>query len=461
MINNFYFKKLNDKFLITNDMGRYLFLSPEEFKMLVEGKVDNTTAKWKLLEENFFVYNGSVQSYVENAAPYLRDTKNYIFTPTSLHIFVVTTKCNLKCVYCQANKGFPANKEMSKETAEKAVDIALSSPSNILTFEFQGGEPLLNFPIIKHIIEYTEQHKNNKQIDYTIATNLTVVNDEIIDLICKYNIVISTSLDGSIQVHDKNRAYPNGNGSYKDVVFNIDKLCSKNIKIGITETTTKYSLDHYTEIIDTYCNLGIKDVFIRPLTPLGCAKNSWDIIGYTPEEFLEFYKNILLYIIQKNSQNIIMSEGYASIFLANILKHFPMNYMELQSPCGASLGEIAYYPDGNIFTCDEGRMLYEMGDDAFKLGNVYDSTYNDLIHSPVCCTACRASITESIPQCCDCVYRPYCGVCPVVNYSMEHDIFPKYPNNYRCKIYSGMLDILFEIIQDKEKLDILNKWAIV
>ena len=107
-----------------------------------------------------------------------------------------------------------------------------------------------------------------------------------------------------------------------------------------------------------------------------------------------------------------MQEGHAATFFSKILHGYPVNYMELRSPCGATLGQMAYYTNGDVFTCDEGRMLYEMGNDAFRLGNVWENTYSQLVHSSTCRAVCLASITESIPGCCDCVYQPYCGVCP-------------------------------------------------
>lgn len=134
--------------------------------------------------------------------------------------------------------------------------------------------------------------------------------------------------------------------------------------------------------------------------------------------------------------------------------------MELRSPCGGGIGQVAYYSDGRIFTCDEGRMLAEMGNDAFCIGNVNGSTYKDLMTNPSCRTVCAASILESIPSCCDCVYQPFCGVCPVVNYALSGDIIEKEPRSYRCRIYSGMLDYIFHLLNksDKEVIDILDSW---
>ena len=125
----------------------------------------------------------------------------------------------------------------------------------------------------------------------------------------------------------------------------------------ILKKTTRYSLSESEKLVDTYYDLGFRDILIRPLTPLGCANKSWEQRGYTPEEFLDLYKRALLRIISKNTGNGHMREGHSSLFLAKILHGRPVNYMELRPPCGASVGEMAYYLSGDVFTCDEGRML--------------------------------------------------------------------------------------------------------
>ena len=137
-----------------------------------------------------------------------------------------------------------------------------------------------------------------------------------------------------------------------------------------------------------------------------------------------------------------------------------MNYMELRSPCGASVGQMAYFYDGNVFTCDEGRMLYEMGMDDFKIGNVYENTYDDMMQSTGCKAVCVASLLEGQIKCCDCVYQPYCGTCPVINLAQEKDLFVKNTQSFRCKIYGGMLDIIFSVLKNgsPEEISVLKKW---
>ena len=120
---------------------------------------------------------------------------------------------------------------MDEETAEKAVDIALESPAKYLSFEFQGGEPLLNFRVIKHIVEYTEQRKMDKLIQYSVVSNLTLLTDEMISFFQKYQVCISTSLDGHALLHDYNRPYRDGTGTYADVLKAISRVKQAGLKV--------------------------------------------------------------------------------------------------------------------------------------------------------------------------------------------------------------------------------------
>lgn len=267
-----------------------------------------------------------------------------------------------------------------------------------------------------------------------------------------------TSIDGNRELQNINRPYKNAD-SYNETVYKIKKLKEKQIKVNAIETTTKYSLDKYKEIVDEYIKLELESIFIRPLTRLGKADNNWKNIGYEAKEFLEFYKKALDYIIEKNRQGVFLSEGHSNIFLKKTLLNQPVNYMELRSPCGGAIGQLAYYYDGNVYTCDEGRMLSEMGDNSFKVGNVYENTYKELMQCDCTKAMCVSSCIECLPYCSTCAYMPYCGTCPVINLAQDNNIFPQNPREYRCKIYGGILDILFDYIENEpDTVEIFKNW---
>lgn len=456
-LNYFNFKEKEEDYLITNDMGRYLFVSKEDFNKIIKKEELQDDLKQELIDRGF-IYEINDEIFATNMAMKLRKQKEYLLVPTTLHIFVVSKNCNFNCIYCQAgNLNQKDDYKMTKETAKRAVEIAMDSPSKCLTFEFQGGEPLTNYEIIKYIIEYSKSINKDKQIEYNLVSNLTLLTDEMIEFFIKNEVSICTSIDGNKELQNKNRPYKNKD-SYEETVSKIKKLKEKGVKVSAIETTTKYSLEKYKEIVDEYINLGLDSIFIRPLTKLGRADNNWKNVGYEAEDFLEFYKNCLDYIIQKNKEGIFLSEGHGNIFFKKILLNDPVNYMELRSPCGGAIGQLAYYYDGDIYTCDEGRMLSEMRNDSFKLGNVYENTYRDLMQGDVCKAMCISSCIECLPYCNNCAYMPYCGTCPVINLAQDNNIFARNPKEFRCKIYGGILDILFKYIKDEEILRIFYSW---
>lgn len=112
------------------------------------------------------------------------------------------------------------------------------------------------------------------------------------------------------------------------------------------------------------------------------------------------------------------AEAHASIFLAKLLGDVAPNYMELRSPCGAGVGQMAFTASGDVYTCDEGRMMAEMGDQSFRLGNIYENGYDSWIESPACRATCSASLLETRRHVATRLSAVR-GVCPVVNYALE------------------------------------------
>jgi His-Xaa-Ser system radical SAM maturase HxsB len=350
---------------------------------------------------------------------------------------------------------------MTLKVAERAVDIALQSPAQGLSFEFQGGEPTLNFAALRHTVEYTESRKADREITYSVVTNLADVDDEMLAFFADRQIAISTSLDGPSDLHTRNRPWMH-DGSFDSLVRNIgrarDAGCAP---LGAILTTTRFSLGRAADIVETYVDLGFRSVFVRPMTPLGRAQLNWNRIGYTAQEFVDFYGQCLAHIVKLALQGVDISEVNATTLLRKITNQHT-NYMELRSPCGATIGQLAYNYDGAIYPCDEARMLAEAGDHCFKLGDVFHSQLVDLIESPITKAMCIASCLESLPGCAQCVYMPYCGTCPVVSYAQAATLFPQRgPADPRCVINRGMLDLLFEYLRadDVRVTSLLTSWA--
>ena len=205
-INNYRFKKFGSKYFITTDHGGHCILSEEEFGNLKREDIDEEL-KEKLMEKEILLD----RTNMGKAIMLTRNRNNFLFSGTSLHIMVITLRCNMSCIYCQASSEQADKSEfdMDRETAEKTVDFIFQTPSKNITIEFQGGEPLLNWEIVKHVIEYAEN--KNKQIKkdmvITIVTNLVKMDEEKMNYLIDHRIGVCTSLDGPKELHDYNRKF--------------------------------------------------------------------------------------------------------------------------------------------------------------------------------------------------------------------------------------------------------------
>jgi uncharacterized protein len=446
----FRFGKLDDKYLITNEIGRFIFLSENDFKDLINGKIGKKTELYRKLKDRGFLKEG------QNTGDFIKkcSARNaFLFQGPSLHIVIPTLRCNHRCLYCQASsRGIKEiSCDMTMPIAKKTVDVIFSSPSESITIEFQGGEPLLNWPVVKFIVEYAKKKNKSagKSLSMALVSNLSLMDEEKYAFLAKMGVNINTSLDGPEKLHNKNRVLLKDN-SYGKTVRWIKKIKG----IGALATISRYSLKYPKKIIDEYIKLDLKEIHLRPLSYLGLSGKLKNTIDYSAEEFLDFWEKAMDYIIKKNLGGKRLIERGSKIILQKMLTDKDPNYLDLRSPCGAGIGQLAYNFNGKVYTCDEGRMV---PDDTFLLGDVKKDDFKKIFFHPTVATLCLASTLENLP-CDGCVYKPYCGVCPVQNYVLYHDIFPALSDNKRCKIQKGTFAYLLKKMEDKKIKKIFQNW---
>lgn len=472
MKNLFRYRKVGSKYVVTTDHGTFCFLDEAQLNQLIHGRIKKGTELYQELRTKGFLLD---ENLVDRVANDYERKYAYLFRGPVLHIIVVTLRCNEVCAYCHASRTDMAATEfdMSIPTAEKVVDLIMRAPSDTLTIEFQGGEPLANWEVVKHIVEYAKERSRQagKRIMFSLVTNLSLMDEEKLKFILDNRLQVSTSLDGPKDLHDKHRKLFKGS-AYDQTVYWMERLNTAYRDAGLDPTLyhvealatiTRDHLKRPKDLVDEYIARGCRAIFLRPLNPFGWATKTAQALGYTGQEFLDFYREALDYVIEKNRQGVEILERLAAIFLTKILTPDDPNYLDIRSPCGAGVGQIAYNHDGSIFTCDEGRMVFQQGDDAFKIGTVGVSDLRDVVTHDTVRSLMMASCLDSLPGCADCAYKPYCGTCPVYNYGEQGNIFPQNTTNDRCLIYKGIQDRLFEYLQsdDKELLDILNRWVVV
>ncbi len=423
-----------DRKFIVNEVGEHLFLGNDNFDLFVGHRLDQSSDLYFDLKGKHFLFDSGSPLPFEMLATKYRTKKAHLAGFTKLHIFVVSLRCEHSCHYCQVSR-VSTDKirfDMSEETARCSLDLVFRSPAEQIKIEFQGGEPLLNFERIVQIVEDAEARSADagKSVEFVVTSNLALITDEMLEYFHAHKILISTSLDGPEFIHNANRPRP-GNNSHQLTIEGIQR-CREALgfdRVGALMTGTRLSLQHPREIIDEYVNNGFQSIFLRNLSPYGFALKTARSTGYTTDEFLLFYEEALDYIIELNRKGINFVEVYAQLLLTRILTPFSTGYVDLQSPAGAGIGVAVYNYDGDVYASDESRMLAEMGDRQFKLGNVHRDPYEQMFGGDLLRMLVSSSCVESMPGCADCAFQSFCGADPIFNYATQGDIMGHMPTS--------------------------------
>ncbi|MFL5561019.1 MAG: His-Xaa-Ser system radical SAM maturase HxsB, partial [Gemmatimonadaceae bacterium] len=339
----FRFLALDGQQVVVNEAGEHLLLSRAQFDDFVGHRLGPDSSTYSDLKAKQFLADGDLSLPITLLALKCRTKRSFLAGFTKLHIFVVSLRCDHACKYCQVSRVSldRGRFDMTRETALLALDCVFRSPSRTLKIEFQGGEPLLNFEVVRFTVEEAERRskQEGRIVQFVITTNLAFITDDILGYLRDHNIRVSTSLDGPAFLHNSNRPRPGGD-AYERTIAGIHR--SREYlgpsAVSATMTTTKLSLEHPTEIIDEYVAQGFSSIFLRPLSPYGFAAKTHQRTGYEVEAFLDFYKRALEYIIELNRRGVRISEIYSQILLTKMLTPFSTGYVDLQSPAGAGIG---------------------------------------------------------------------------------------------------------------------------
>jgi uncharacterized protein len=455
----FRYRHLNDHILLVNDVGDYQLLNKDVFKQFTTKTLSKNSEIYFNLQAKGMLCQDNIAQTINWLATRYRTKKRYLYEFTSLHMFVVTIRCNQKCSYCHASSVGDTkeiNYDMDAETARKCTELVMQSPSKHIKIEFQGGEPTLNFKVIREIVLLSKKLNENlhKNLEYVICTNLLSITDEQLTFLREHNICISTSLDGPEKIHDSCRKNRQGEGTYRRVIGNIsrakDKLGSD--MVSALMTITPNSLHNLNEVIDEYIEKGFKSIFLRMINPYGRVMQNWDQLGYSVTDFLKAYTEALEYIITINLSGVFFVEEFAALLLAKILTPFSTGFVDLQSPSGAGISGAIYETNGDVFVADEGRMLVRMSDDkTFCLGNAHYNTWEEMVCGEKLKKIVGDSLIESSPGCSWCAYQPYCGSDPVRNYIEHGDFTPRGLHSDFCKKHMGIFDLLFNYLKSRDE----------
>lgn len=332
----------------------------------------------------------------EPMAGKLKEKTSGVVKALCLHI---AHTCNLNCEYCFASQGKYKGERavMSFEVGKRALDwlIENSGSRKNLEVDFFGGEPLMNFEVVKELVAYARsiEKEKGKNFRFTLTTNGLLIDDNVIDFANKEMSNVVLSLDGRKEIHDRFRVDYNGNGSFDKIVPKFQKLVkARGNKNYYMRGTFTHANPDFLEDIKVMLNLGFKELSMEPVV---CAAG--DPSELTPEDItvvMEQYEKLAFLMLQKEKEGKPFTFYHYMIDLTG----GPCIYKRI-SGCGSGTEYMAVTPWGDLYPCHQ-----FVGDEKFKLGDIYKGVTNLTVQNSF--KECNVYARE---DCRNCWARLYCS----------------------------------------------------
>ena len=357
-----------------------------------------------------------------------RDFTKRKFFLKALCLHVAHT-CNLNCSYCFASQGKYHGERavMSLEVGKRAIDFLIENSGyhKNLDIDFFGGEPLMNWQVVKDLVKYGRQQEviHKKNIRFTLTTNGVLLNDEVTEFLNEemHNVVLS--LDGRREVHDRFRVDFAGKGSYDRILPNFKKFVEKrgNKSYYMRGTFTHYNTDFVNDILHM-ADLGFKELSMEPV-----VTDPKDASALTEEDkpvLFEQYEKLAREMIKREKEG----KGFTFYHYMLDLTCGPCIYKRVAG-CGSGTEYLAVTPWGDLYPCHQ-----FVGEEEYKVGDIYEGVTNTELRDKF--ARCNA---YSRPECKDCWAKLYCsGGCAANSYHATGDINGVY--EYGCELFKKRIE---------------------
>ena len=362
----------------------------------------------------------------EAMAGHLKEKTSGVVKALCLH---VAHTCNLNCAYCFASQGnYHGDRAvMSFEVGKQALDflVAHSGTRRNLEVDFFGGEPLLNFDVVKQLVAYAREieKEHNKHFRFTLTTNGVLIDDDVIDFSNREMSNVVLSLDGRKEVHDRYRVDYAGNGSYDRIVPKFQEFVKKRGgKNYYMRGTFTHQNPDFLNDIETMLSLGFNELSMEPVV---CAAD--DPASLTEDDIavvLDQYEKLAARMLERDEQGKPFTFYHYMIDLTG----GPCIYKRI-SGCGSGTEYMAVTPWGDLYPCHQ-----FVGDESFKLGDVWQGVTN-----LDCQKQFAACNVYAHPECRDCWARLYCsGGCAANAYHATGSVTGVYETG--CRLFRKRME---------------------
>ena len=353
----------------------------------------------------------------------------------------VAHTCNLNCSYCFASQGkYQGDRAiMSYEVGKRALDFLVenSGTRHNLEVDFFGGEPLMNFDVVKRLVAYARsiEKEHNKNFRFTLTTNGVLIDDEVIEFANREMSNVVLSLDGRKEVNDRFRKDYSGRGSYDRIVPNFKRLVEARGGKGyyVRGTFTHHNTDFTNDILHM-ADLGFTELSMEPVV---CAES--DPCALTKEDLpvlFEQYEILAKEMIKRKKEG----RGFTFYHYILDLKNGPCIYKRIAG-CGSGTEYMAVTPWGELFPCHQ-----FVGDPKYSLGNIFEGVKNTQMVDKF--RSCNAYARE---ECRACWAKLYCsGGCAANAYHATGDINGVY--KYGCELFKKRIEcaVMMQIAESEE-----------
>jgi uncharacterized protein len=401
--------------VVYNILDYYGKKSPEEIVEQLEDKFPRASIREGLEEINNLIKDDML--FTEDAYKTALESSQ---EPSFIKAMClnIAHDCNLKCKYCFASEGEykGSRKLMSTEVGKKAIDFVIKNSGyrHNIEVDLFGGEPLMNFEVVKEIVDYGRvvEKIHNKKIRFTITTNATLLNEENMEYIDKNMGNVVLSIDGRSEINDNIRVRYDGSGTYRDILPKIKNMVERRgagKQYYVRGTFTRENLDFYNDVL-SLSSEGFKEISIEPVVlenghPLSLRESDLPII-------FEQYDKLTEEIIARKGKE----DNFKFYHFAIDINGGPCVYKRV-SGCGAGHEYVAVTPDGDIYPCHQ-----FVGNNEFKMGDVFEGILDSEMSSMF-----KNGNIYSKPKCMECWARFYCsGGCQANNYNFNKDIHIPY-----------------------------------